>query len=97
MQARVLALHDDSRKVVMLAMGEAGKISRIAGAYPPPPPPPPPIPSSPALDRTLMAWVAACAGPLLGAPFTFVAATAENATAPGQLTAAQMRGLYAAM
>ena len=51
----------------------------------------------PALVRTLTAWVAACAGPLLGAPFTFVAATAENATAPGQLTAAQMRGLYAAM
>ena len=37
MQARVLALHDDSRKVVMLAMGEAGKISRIAGACTPPP------------------------------------------------------------
>ena len=87
MQARVLALHDDSRKVVMLAMGEAGKISRIAGTCPLPP----------TLVRTLMAWVAACAGPLLGAPFTFVAATAENATAPGQLTAAQMRGLYAAM
>jgi 3-dehydroquinate dehydratase-1 len=64
--ARVLALHDDDRPVVMLAMGEKGKISRVAG-------------------------------PLLGAPFTFVAATPETATAPGQLTAAQMRGLYAAM
>ena len=64
--ARVLALHDDDRPVVMLAMGEKGKISRIAG-------------------------------PLLGAPFTFVAATPETATAPGQLTASQMRGLYAAM
>ena len=64
--ARVLALHDDDRLVVMLAMGEKGKISRVAG-------------------------------PLLGAPFTFVAATPETATAPGQLTASQMRGLYAAM
>lgn len=64
--ARVLALHDDDRPVVMLAMGEQGKISRVAG-------------------------------PLLGAPFTFVAATPETATAPGQLTAAQMRGLYASM
>jgi len=64
--ARVLALHDSEKPVVMLAMGEKGKISRIAG-------------------------------PLLGAPFTFVAVSPETATAPGQLTADQMRGLYAAM
>jgi 3-dehydroquinate dehydratase len=47
-------------------MGEAGKITRVAG-------------------------------PLLGSPFTFVASTEAQATAPGQLTRASMTKVYAAM
>ena len=64
--ARVLALYDDERVVVALAMGELGVISRVAA-------------------------------PMLGAPFTFVAADAASATAPGQLTAEQMGAAIAAM
>ena len=64
--ARVLALYDDERVIVALAMGELGVISRVAA-------------------------------PMLGAPFTFVAADAASATAPGQLTAEQMGAAIAAM
>ena len=64
--ARVLALYDDERVVVALAMGAVGVISRVAA-------------------------------PLLGAPFTFVAASAAEATAPGQLTSKQMARTLEAM
>ena len=64
--ARVLGMYDDTRKLVLLAMGEKGKITRVAG-------------------------------PLMGSPFTFVAASEAAATAPGQLTATSMEALYKAM
>jgi 3-dehydroquinate dehydratase I len=58
--ARLLALYDTSRKVIILGMGQIGKMTRVMA-------------------------------PFLGSPFTFAALTDTLATAPGQITAENLK------
>lgn len=61
--ARILGLYDKYPSVVALAMGNLGKITRVAAIK-------------------------------LGAPFTFAAKDASQATAPGQLTQKEFESIY---
>jgi len=58
--ARLLALYDTDKKVVVLGMGSIGKLTRVIASF-------------------------------LGSPFTFAAFDAASATAPGQMTADQLK------
>ena len=58
--ARIMSIYEHHDNMLAFAMGEAGKITRIAA-------------------------------PFLGAEFTFVSVDEANKTAPGQLTAVQMK------
>lgn len=57
--ARLMNIYNTDKKVVILGMGQIGKVSRIMATY-------------------------------LGSPFTFAALNDESATAPGQITAAEL-------
>lgn len=61
--ARILGLYSYKENVVLLGMGEFGKVTRVAS-------------------------------PKLGAEFTFAALTDAEATAPGQLTKAELESIY---
>lgn len=61
--ARILGLYAYAPNAVLLGMGEAGKITRIAATK-------------------------------LGAPFTFAALSNDTATAPGQMSKAQLEKMY---
>jgi len=64
--ARIMSLYEHHDNLLAFAMGETGKITRIAA-------------------------------PFLGAEFTFVSVDEANKTAPGQLTAAQMKTIFNVM
>lgn len=61
--ARLLSLLNEEKQLVVIGMGDLGKITRVAG-------------------------------PLLGAPFTYVYTDGQESTAPGQLSATQMQQIY---
>ena len=61
--ARIMSLYEHHEQIIAFAMGDVGKITRIAA-------------------------------PLLGAAFTFASVDEAHLTAPGQLTASQMKVIY---
>jgi 3-dehydroquinate dehydratase type I len=61
--ARIMSLYERHRRLIAFAMGDAGRITRIAA-------------------------------PFLGAPFTFAALDEAHATAAGQLSTLQMKGIF---